>query len=81
MEKDRLILKETYEKIEKDQPRGEAVDCYILNAMNEFAKQEVDMALNIYVNKLLCTKEIKIEKPICSNTIAKSIIEFLKEHK
>ena len=40
MKIDRLILKETYEQIEKDQPRAEAVDCYILNAMNEYAEQE-----------------------------------------
>jgi len=35
--------------------------------------------LNEYLNKLLCTKEVKIGKPIYSNTIAKSIIEFLKD--
>ena len=37
--------------------------------------------LNEYLNKLLCTKEIKIGKPICSNTIAISVNEFLNSKK
>lgn len=45
----------------------------IYKAMDEYGEE----ILNEYLNKLLCTKEIKIESPICSNTIAKSINEFL----
>lgn len=47
------------------------------NILNEYA----DDILNEYLNKLLCTKEIKIGKPICSNTIAISVNEFLNSKK
>ena len=50
---------------------------YALKQAKEMENQQVESKLNEYVNKLLCTKEIKIEMPMCSNTIAISINEFL----
>ena len=41
-------------------------------------ENESELLLNEYLNKLLCTKEIKIKKPICSNSIAESVTNFLK---
>jgi hypothetical protein len=48
---------------------------------NELMEQELVMLFNEYMNKLLCSKEIEIESPICSNTISQSIDKFLESKK
>jgi len=49
---------------------------------HELMVREVqDGILNDYLNKLFCTREIKLDGIVCSNTIAKSINEFLNSKK
>jgi len=41
--------------------------------------EEKDALLNSFLNDLLIKKTIKIERPICSNSIAKCVSKYLEK--
>lgn len=66
-----------------DQPnyKIEGIMDKVAERYHELMEQELVMLFNEYMNKLLCSKEIEIESPICSNTISQSIDKFLESKK
>lgn len=72
-----------WEKCINDQPnyKIEGIMDEVAIRYNELMEQELVMLFNEYMNKLLCSKEIEIESPICSNTISQSIDKFLESEK